>query len=49
MRELDRIRQVELTAAGRPITLITRRTPHQRRILDAVGVNTSSWDKATIS
>jgi hypothetical protein len=49
LRELDRIRQVELTAAGRPITLITRRSPLQRRVLDALDVDTSGWDKANIA
>jgi transposase len=49
MRELDRIRRVELTAAGRPITLITRRSALQRRILDALDVDTGTWDKANIA
>lgn len=49
LRELNRIRRVELTANGRNIDLTTRRTPLQTRALTAVGTDTSTWDKATIT
>ena len=49
LRELNRIRQVQLTANGRRIDLTTRRTPLQARALTAVGTDTRSWDKATIT
>ena len=49
LRELNRIRRVELTANGRNIDLTTRRTPLQTRVLTAVGTDTSTWDKATIT
>jgi hypothetical protein len=49
LRELGRIRHVELTAAGRHITLTTRRTPLHHRILAALDVDTRPWDKADIT
>ena len=49
LRELNRIRRHHLTANGRRITLTTRRTPLQNRILTAVGADTRAWDKADIT
>ena len=49
LRELDRIRRVQLDANGRRITLTTRRTPLQARALTAVGADTRAWDKANIT
>lgn len=49
LRELDRVRHVTLNAEGRTIELVTRRTPLQARILTALGVDTTSWDRATIT
>ena len=49
LRELNRIRRVKLTANGRNIDLTTRRTPIQARTLTAIGTDTQSWDKATIT
>ena len=49
LRELNRIRRVQLTANGRTIALTTRRTPIQNRALNAVGADTRARDKATIT
>ena len=49
LTELNRIRRVKLTANGRRIDLTTRRTPLQARALTAVGTDTRTWDKATIT
>ena len=49
LRLLNRIRRVELTTHKHQITLTTRRTPLQTRTLTAIGVNTRTWDKATIT
>jgi Transposase DDE domain len=49
LRELDRIRHVTLDADGRHVTLVTRRNPLQTRILNALGVDTNDWDRATIN
>ncbi len=49
LRELNRIRRVQLTANGRRIDLTTRRTPLQARALTATGTDTRTWDKATIT
>ena len=48
LRELARIRAVTLDAAGRTIELVTRRDPLQARILAALDVDTSTWDRAHI-
>ena len=48
LRELARIRAVTLTTGGRTINLVTRRSPLQARILRTLGVDTTSWDRATI-
>ncbi len=49
LRMLNRIRRVELTTNKHQITLTTRRTPLQTRTLAAIGVDTRTWDKATIT
>ena len=49
LRELNRIRRAKLTANGKNIDLTTRRTPLQARALTAIGTDTQSWDKATIT
>jgi hypothetical protein len=49
LRELGRICHVELTAAGRHLTLTTRRSPLQHRILTALNVDSRHWDKADIT
>ncbi len=49
LQQLHRVRRVELTTNNHQITLTTRRTPLQTRILAAVGVDTRTWDKATIT
>jgi len=48
LRELGRIRRVNLAAADRHINLITRRTPLQARILDALDIDTTTWNRAHI-
>ncbi len=48
LRELDRVRAVTLDADGTAVGLITRRSPLQAHILAALGVDTSSWDRARI-
>jgi len=49
LRELDRVRAVTLHAPGHRIDLVTRRTPLQASILNALGVDTTSWDHAHIT
>ena len=49
LRELNRIRRVQLDANGRRIALTTRRTSLQARALTAVGADTATWDKANIT
>jgi hypothetical protein len=49
LRELGRIRHVTLAAADRHIDLVTRRSPLQRRILAALNVDTTGWDRAHIT
>ncbi|WP_419839672.1 IS1634 family transposase [Candidatus Poriferisodalis sp.] len=48
LRELDRIREVRLTADAKPVTLTTRRSPLQTQILAATATPTRHWDKARI-
>ena len=48
-RPQPRIRRHQLTANGRRITLTTRRSPLQTRTLTAIGTDTHTWDKATIT
>ena len=49
LQQLNRVRRVELTTNNHQITLTTRRTPLQTRALAAIGVDTRTWDKATIT
>ncbi len=49
LRDLNRIRRHQLSANGRRITLTTRRSPLQARTLTAIGADTRTWDKATIT
>ena len=49
LRELGRIRQVQLAVGGRRIGLITRRTPLQAQILAALEVDTRGWDTAEVA
>jgi Transposase DDE domain len=46
LRELHRIRDVTLTAGDHTINVITRRDSLQQRILAALDVDTTSWDRA---
>ena len=48
LRELDRVREVRLRAADKPVTLTTRPSPLQTAILVATGTPTRHWDKARI-
>ncbi len=48
IRELDRIRQVTLDTDNNEVTVITRRSPLQTRILTALDIDTKTWDKAQI-
>jgi transposase len=48
-QELDRIRQVTLTAGAQTITAVTRRTDLQQQILAALGVDTAAWTRPTIT
>jgi len=49
LQQLHRVRRVELTTNNHQITITTRRTPLQTRALAAIGVDTRTWDKATIT
>ena len=49
LRELGRIRLEHIEAAESSIDLVTRRTPLQREILTALSIDTSGWDRATIT
>ena len=49
LRDLNRIRRHQIGANGRRITLTTRRSPLQARTLTAIGADTRTWDKATIT
>ena len=49
LRDLNRIRRHQLTTDGRRIHLTTRRSPLQNRTLTAIGTDTHTWDKATIT
>ncbi len=49
LQHLNRVRRVELTTNNHQITLTTRRTPLQTRALAAIGVDTRTWNKATIT
>ena len=49
LRELDRIRHVTLNTAEHTIGLVTRRSPLHTRILAALRVDTSDWNKTHIT
>lgn len=49
LRELERVRHVTLKDQSRTIELVTRRTPTQTRILAALGIDTSDWDRAHLN
>ena len=49
LQQLNRVRRVELTTNNHRITITTRRTPLQTRVLAAIGADTRTWDKATIT
>ena len=49
LRELHRIRHVTLTAGGHTIKVATRPDPLQRRILSTLDVDTTGWDRPTLS
>ena len=49
LQQLHRVRRVELTTNNHQITITTRRTPLQTRALAAIGADTRTWDKATIT
>jgi len=49
LAELHRIRQVTLNTGDRDVTVVTRRNVLQAQILDAFGVDTSGWNRATIT
>ena len=49
LQQLNRIRRVQLTTNNHRITLTTRRTPLQTQALTAIGIETRTWDKATIT
>jgi len=43
------VRRQLITAGVRTIDLVSRRSPLQHKVLKALRVDTSSWDKATIA
>ena len=49
LRELNRIRQHQLSVNGRRIHLTTQPGPLQARTLTAIGTDTRHWNKATIT
>ncbi len=49
LQQLNRVRRVNLTTNNHRITVTTRRTPLQTRALAAIGADTRTWDKATIT
>jgi len=49
LRELGRIRALNLTAGDRHIALITRPSPLQHQILAALHVDTSTWNRAHVT
>jgi transposase len=49
IQELDRIRQVTLTAGAQTITAVTRRTDLQQQILAGLGIDTRAWTRPTIT
>ena len=49
LQQLNRVRRVELTTNNHQITITTRQTPLQTRALAAIGIDTRTWNKATIT
>ena len=49
LRELGRIRRIDLHVADRHVDVVTRRNPLQTRILTALDIDTSAWTQAHIS
>ena len=49
LRELGRIRATTILAGDRRIDVVTRRSPLQSKVLAALGVDTSAWDRARVS
>jgi len=49
LAELGEVRRQLITAGVRTIDLVSRRSPLQHKVLKALRVDTSSWDKATIA
>lgn len=49
LRELGRIRTVQLTARDRSIDVVTRPSPLQTSILTALDVDTNDWNRAHIT
>lgn len=49
LRELSRIRLEHIEAGEQSIDLVTRRSPLQRDICQALTIDTSSWDRASLS
>jgi transposase len=49
LRDLGRIRHHTLTTGGHTINVVTRPDPVQRRILDALDVDTTNWDRPRIT
>jgi transposase len=49
LAELGEVRRQVVTAGAHTIDVVSRRKPLQVKILKAFGVDTSSWDKATIA
>lgn len=49
LSELQEIRRQLITAGMRTVDLVSRRSSFQQKVLRALHVDTSSWDKATIA
>jgi transposase len=49
LRELGRIRAATILAGDHKIDVVTRRSPLQAKVLVALGVDTSAWDRARVS
>lgn len=49
LRELHRVRLVEIDAGEHQVEVVTRRTPFQAKVLSTFGVDTADWDRARIS
>ena len=49
LRELGRIRAATILAGDHSIDVVTRRSPLQAKVLAALGVDTSAWDRARVT